>query len=252
MKHIAAGHLTVRHVYKQYAVPVLDDLSLDVPSGELLCLLGPNGCGKTTLLRILAGTETPDSGEALIDGQPASTHAHGIGVVFQEPRLLPWKSARDNIRLILRPLGLSHAEAVARSDQYLRLVGLEVFADYLPGKLSGGMQQRAAIARALALESAVLLMDEPFSALDPENRRQLQDELVQIWHATRRTILFITHHIDEAVRIGTRIVLLSARPARVRRSYLLNDDADRQTIEAELRQVMSEQASVPAADGQAA
>ncbi|MDQ6673682.1 MAG: ATP-binding cassette domain-containing protein [Chloroflexota bacterium] len=194
--------LEIRSLSKRYQIPVLQALDLNVRSGEFLCLLGPNGCGKTTLLKILAGLERPDAGTVLIDDEPVgllTPHQHKIGVVFQEPRLLPWKSAHDNIALCLRPLGLTGHEAAVRAQAYLDLVGLHGFERYYPAWLSGGMQQRAAIARALAIEPDLLLMDEPFSALDPESRRLMQQKLVNIWRATRRTIIFVTHSIEESL-----------------------------------------------------
>ena len=236
--------LEVRGLAKHYRIPILNDLNLQVTPGEFVCLLGPNGCGKSTLLRILAGLDAPDSGLVVVDGQPVgpgSRRAGRIGVVFQEPRLLPWRSVLDNITLCLKPLGLRGREAQRRARAYLELVGLRGFEDYYPGRLSGGMQQRAAIARALAAEPAILLMDEPFSALDPETRRVMQDELVKLWGAMGTTILFVTHSIDEALRIGTRVVLLTARPAQVRAARRVEAGADRQALGGQLLSLLSEE-----------
>ena len=234
----------LRGLSKCYQIPILDDLSLAVPAGQFVCLLGPNGCGKTTLLRVLAGLERPDGGAVLIDGTAVdltAPHEHRIGLVFQEPRLLPWKSIRDNVLRCLAPLGLRGAPAAERAQRYLDLVGLHGFERYHPNQLSGGMQQRASIARALAVEPDILLMDEPFSALDPENRRIMQDEVVKIWRETGRTILFVTHSIDEALQIGTDVVLLSARPARPRVVRRLDGATDRRELQAELLAAMSEE-----------
>jgi NitT/TauT family transport system ATP-binding protein len=176
-----------------------------VQPGEFVCLLGPNGCGKTTLLRILAGLEEPDAGQVLLDGESVaarSHHARRVGAVFQEPRLLPWRSVLDNITLCLKPMGLRGQAARERAYAYLELVGLRGFEHDYPERLSGGMRQRAAIARALAIEPAILLMDEPFSALDPETRRFMQDGLVHLWKTMDFTILFVTHNIEEALHIG--------------------------------------------------
>jgi NitT/TauT family transport system ATP-binding protein len=225
-----AVKLAVVDVAKDYAIPVIGGVSFTVHAGEFVCLLGPNGCGKTTLLRIIGGLEPPTRGRVLLDGRAvtaAAERAPGregsrVGVVFQEDRLLPWKTLRDNVALVLRPLGLSASERRAAADRYLRLAGLAGFEDYYPGRVSGGMRQRAAIARALAVEPDLLLMDEPFGALDAQNRRIMQHEVRRIWRETGRTIVFVTHSIEEAVAIGTSLVMLSARPARLR-ELIVND-----------------------------
>jgi NitT/TauT family transport system ATP-binding protein len=214
-----AVKLEVRGIGKDFVIPVIDSVSFGVDAGEFVCLLGPNGCGKTTLLRIVGGIEPASRGSVLLDGLPVLAdrrHQRHVGVVFQEDRLLPWLSLRDNVTLVLRPLGLDAAQRRARAAHYLRLAGLQGFEDYYPGRVSGGMRQRAAIARALAIEPDVLLMDEPFGALDAQNRRIMQQEVRRIWAETRRTILFVTHSIEEAVAIGTTLIMLSARPSRIR------------------------------------
>ncbi|HEX5531637.1 MAG TPA: ATP-binding cassette domain-containing protein [Methylomirabilota bacterium] len=211
--------LEVRGIGKDFVIPVIDSVSFGVEAGEFVCLLGPNGCGKTTLLRIVGGIEPASRGSVLLDGLPVLAdrrHQRHVGVVFQEDRLLPWLSLRDNVTLVLRPLGLDAAARRARAAGYLRLAGLQGFEDYYPGRVSGGMRQRAAIARALAIEPDVLLMDEPFGALDAQNRRIMQQEVRRIWRETGRTILFVTHSIEEAVAIGTTLIMLSARPSRIR------------------------------------
>ncbi|MBI3629888.1 MAG: ATP-binding cassette domain-containing protein, partial [Candidatus Rokubacteria bacterium] len=188
--------LAVTGVGKDFLIPVIDSVSFGVEAGELVCLLGPNGCGKTTLLRIVAGLEAPTRGTVRLDGAPVDRrHERRIGFVFQEDRLLPWRTLRDNAALVLTPLGLDRADREARAVEYLRLVGLHGFEHYYPGRVSGGMRQRAAIARALAIEPDLLLMDEPFGALDAQNRRIMQGEIRRIWAETGRTILFITHSI---------------------------------------------------------
>jgi NitT/TauT family transport system ATP-binding protein len=215
---LALMKLVVTDVGKDFLIPVIDRVSFTVEAGEFVCLLGPNGCGKTTLLRIIGGLEPATRGVVSLDGDPivAGTHQHRIGVVFQEDRLLPWMPLRDNVALVLRPLGLAPRERVRVADRYLGLCGLRGFEDYYPSRVSGGMRQRAAIARALAIEPDLLLMDEPFGALDAQNRRIMQYEVRRIWRETGRTILFVTHAIEEAVAIGTTLVMLSARPSRIR------------------------------------
>ena len=211
--------LEVVGVGKDYLIPVIDSVSFAVEAGEFLCLLGPNGCGKTTLLRIIGGLEPATRGRVILDGRPVvfeQRHDRKVGVVFQEDRLLPWLTLRDNVALVLAPLARAADERVAVAERYLKLVGLSGFEGYYPGRVSGGMRQRAAIARALAIEPDLLLMDEPFGALDAQNRRIMQHEVRRIWRETGRTIVFVTHAIEEAVAIGTTLVMLSARPARVR------------------------------------
>ena len=211
--------LCVEDVGKDFLIPVIDRVSFTVEAGEFVCLLGPNGCGKTTLLRIIGGIEPATRGRVTLDGQPVvADHRHDrkVGVVFQEDRLLPWMTLRANVALVLAPLGVAAPERRRLADRYLAVAGLRGFEDYYPGRVSGGMRQRAAIARALAIEPDVLLMDEPFGALDAQNRRLMQREVRRIWSETGRTIVFVTHAIEEAVAIGTTLVMLSARPSRIR------------------------------------
>ncbi len=211
--------LVVTDVGKDFLIPVIDRVSFAVDAGEFVCLLGPNGCGKTTLLRIVGGLEPATRGGVTLDGEPIVAGRplqHRIGVVFQEDRLLPWMTLRDNVALVLRPLGLGAREREAIARRYLGIAGLAGFEDYYPARVSGGMRQRAAIARALAIEPDLLLMDEPFGALDAQNRRIMQREVRRIWRETGRTILFVTHSIEEAVSIGTTLIMLSARPSRIR------------------------------------
>jgi NitT/TauT family transport system ATP-binding protein len=211
--------LAVAEVGKDFLIPIIDRVSFTVESGEFVCVLGPNGCGKTTLLRILGGIEPATRGTVTLDGRPVvadERHDRKVGMVFQEDRLLPWMTLRDNVALVLKPLGVAAAERRGRADRYLAQAGLRGFEDYYPGRVSGGMRQRAAIARALAIEPDMLLMDEPFAALDAQNRRIMQAEVRRIWSETGRTIIFVTHAIEEAVTVGTILIMLSARPSRIR------------------------------------
>jgi NitT/TauT family transport system ATP-binding protein len=214
-----AVKLAVDNLTKTYQLPILHAIDLTIDAGEFVCVLGPNGCGKTTLLRIIGGMEPPTGGRVLIDNMPLAPgmqHQHRIGVVFQEDRLLPWLTLADNVALVLKPLQLSKQARRESAQRYLDFVGLQGFEHYYPNKVSGGMRQRAAIARALAIEPEILLMDEPFGALDAQNRRIMQREVKRIWEETHKTVLFVTHSIEEAVMIGTKLVMLSARPATVR------------------------------------
>lgn len=199
-------------------LPVLAGIDLTVAPGEFLAVVGPSGCGKSTLLRLIAGLLTPTSGSVQIAGRTpeAARQAKAIGFVFQDPSLLPWRTVRANISLpheVNRQIGPPLSEH-ALTD-LLELVGLRQFADYLPHQLSGGMQQRVAIARALSFQPAVLLMDEPFGALDAITRENLREELQRIWLVRRPTVVFVTHSIPEAVALADRVVVLSGRPARV-------------------------------------
>ena len=197
-------------------VTALDGIDLEVAAGEFSVLVGPSGCGKSTLLDLLAGLSAPSSGTIRLDGVPIGGPGLDRGVVFQQYALLPWRSARGNVEFGLEAAGLSRRERRARAEHYLDLVGLAGFADRHPHELSGGMKQRVAIARSLAVDPDVLLMDEPFAALDAQTRETLQDELLRIWARTGKTIVFITHAIDEAVFLGRQVTVLTSRPARVK------------------------------------
>ncbi|WP_026546324.1 ABC transporter ATP-binding protein [Paenarthrobacter nicotinovorans] len=224
--------ISLRNVTKEFTVratkttsatrlTAIDSLSLDVREGEFLTLVGPSGSGKTTLLDLLAGLSTPTSGEVLVDGKPVTGPGKDRAVVFQQYALFPWRTASANVSIGLEGAGpdgkkLNRRERAAKASEYLALVGLAGFEDRYPHELSGGMKQRVAIARSLAYEPDVLLMDEPFAALDAQTREQLQDELLRIWKTTGKTIVFITHGIDEAVYLGERVAVLSARPGRLK------------------------------------
>ena len=214
--------LEVDRVSKQFdgdgseGTEALRDVSLSVADGEFVCLLGPSGCGKTTLLRIIAGLESPSGGEVRVDGLPVTGPAPRLGMIFQDYSLYPWRGVIDNIAFGLELAGVEKAERLSRATDYLDLVGLEGFANAFPYELSGGMRQRVAVARALATDPAVVLMDEPFGALDAQTRNAMQRELLEIWAKTRKTVLFVTHSVDEAVFLADRIVVLSSRPGRVR------------------------------------
>lgn len=194
----------------------LEDVSLTVAKGEFLTLVGPSGSGKTTLLDLLGGLSSPTSGRVLVDGEPVTGPGLDRGIVFQQYALFPWRTALANVTFGLEQLPISRRERTDRARQYLDLVGLSGFEDRLPHELSGGMKQRVAIARSLAYEPGILLMDEPFAALDAQTREQLQDELVRIWRRTGTTAVFITHGIEEAVYLGQRVAVLSSRPGRLK------------------------------------
>ena len=191
----------------------LEDVSLEVRDGEFVTILGPSGCGKSTLLQIVAGLEAPSGGRVTFEGAPPGVAL--TAVVFQEHALFPWRTVRDNVVFGLEVRGIPAAERAASARRLLELVGLEGFADRYPHHLSGGMRQRVAIARALAVEPALLLMDEPFSALDAQSRALMQLELLALWERTRRSILYVTHQIQEAVLLGDRVVVMTRRPGRI-------------------------------------
>jgi NitT/TauT family transport system ATP-binding protein len=194
----------------------LEDITLDVRFGEFLALVGPSGCGKSTLLDLLGGLTTPTSGRILLDGRPIEGPARDCGIVFQQYALFPWRTAAQNVEFGLDIAGLKARQRREIARHYLDLVGLTAFADRYPHELSGGMKQRVAIARSLAYDPEVLLMDEPFAALDAQTRETLQGELLRIWRATGKTIIFITHGIDEAVVLGQRVAVMTSRPGRIK------------------------------------
>lgn len=198
------------------AVEALRNISLDVFDKEFLCFIGPSGCGKTTLLRIVAGLDQPTSGEVLLDGRVIKSPDPERGMVFQEYSLFPWRTIIDNIAFGLEIKGISKDGRYEIARKYLKMVGLQAFEHSYPYELSGGMRQRVAIVRALANDPKVLLMDEPFGSVDAQTRNLLQGELLRIWEEERKTVLFITHSIDEAVYLADRVVVLSARPGHIR------------------------------------
>lgn len=193
----------------------LDRVSLDVEEGEFITLVGPSGCGKSTMLNLIAGLLSPTSGTIEVKGKPVSGPGPDRGVIFQQYALFPWLTARQNVEFGLRLQGVPKGQRSERAQHYLDLVGLGDFGEALPKELSGGMKQRCAIARAYAVHPAVLLMDEPFGALDALTRVQMQEELLATWQEERRTIVFITHDVDEAVYLASRVVVMSPRPGRI-------------------------------------
>lgn len=201
-------------------VPVLKDISLEVRDEEFLVILGPGQSGKSTLLRIIAGLETPTTGKVILDGRTVTEPGPDIGLVFQSYMLFPWETVRRNVEIGLKIKGLSDAEARKTADYYLDMVGLTDFAAYYPHQLSGGMKQRVGIARAYALKPKVLLLDEPFGQLDAQTRLFMEQETERIWQMEKRTMIFVTNNIDEAIFLADRIVTMEGKlPGRISHSY---------------------------------
>jgi ABC-type nitrate/sulfonate/bicarbonate transport system ATPase subunit len=218
------SRLSIRNVGKTFpgvhrqAPPTeaLRPVSLDVADNDFITVLGPSGCGKSTLLRLVAGLEEPSTGEILLDDVPIRGPGADRGVVFQSYTLFPWLTVRRNICFGLREKGVALAEQREISDRFIARMGLQGFEDHYPKQLSGGMQQRVAIARALANDPKILLLDEPFGALDNQTRLLMQELLLDTWEAARKTVLFVTHDIDEAIFMANRVVVFSARPGRIK------------------------------------
>jgi len=212
--------LSIRDVGKVFEigderVTALHHVNAVIEKGEFVCLIGASGCGKSTLLRIIAGFETPTSGEVCVYDHPIREPGSDRGMVFQDYALFPWMTVRDNISFGPRQKGLPKRRVREIADEYLNMVGLTPFADRFPHQLSGGMKQRVAIARVLANEASILLMDEPFGALDALTREQLQDELLQIWARTQVTVIFVTHSVEEATLLANRVIVMTAGPGRI-------------------------------------
>jgi NitT/TauT family transport system ATP-binding protein len=213
---IELKNLTLAFGEGRNAVTALESFSLAIRSGELLSVLGPSGCGKSSLIATIAGFRSPRSGILRVDGSTVQSPGPDRGVVFQQPTLFPWKTVRQNVDFGLKFRGLPRRERVAIVDQILLLVGLLEFGNHFPAQLSGGMQQRVGLARVLVNRPRVMLMDEPFGALDAQTRLMMQELLLQVWSEYRMTVLFVTHDIDEAIYLGSRVAVLTRRPGRVK------------------------------------
>ncbi|MFE1767134.1 ABC transporter ATP-binding protein [Streptomyces angustmyceticus] len=207
----------------------LDGVDLRIDAGEFVVVVGPSGCGKSTLLDLLGGLARPSAGRILLDGEPVTGPGLDRGIVFQQYALLPWRTALGNVEFGLEATGVPRRERAARAREYLDLVGLSGFENRNPHELSGGMRQRVAIARSLAYDPDVLLMDEPFAALDAQTRELLQDELLRIWQRTRKTVVFITHGIEEAVYLGGRVAVMTSRPGRIKQVVPIGFDSRTET-----------------------
>ncbi|WNR43650.1 ABC transporter ATP-binding protein [Paenibacillus roseipurpureus] len=223
--------ISIQHVQKSFRIqrnlghlkeddqPIsaLNDINLDVKQGEFMVIVGPSGCGKSTLLDLLAGLTKPSSGQILLDGSPITGPNLDRGIVFQQYALFPWKTVLANVEFGLEAKGVPRKERRRIALEFIQLVGLSGFENRYPHEISGGMKQRVAIARSLAYDPEVLLMDEPFAALDAQTRETLQSELLRIWEATKKTIIFITHGIEEAVYLGQRVAVMTSRPGRIKK-----------------------------------
>jgi NitT/TauT family transport system ATP-binding protein len=217
------AEITISNVAKSYVdrqrgaeIVAVDNVSLSIRDHDFVCLLGPSGCGKSTLLNMIAGFDKPSGGRIEVAGVQVQKPGADRGVVFQQPTLMPWLNVVDNIAFHLKLRGVSKAERRRRAQEFIDLVGLTGFELHFPAELSGGMNQRVGIARALLMNPRVILMDEPFAALDAQTKIEMQEELVQIWQRIKCTIVFVTHGVDEALVLGNRIAVMSRRPGRIR------------------------------------
>lgn len=216
------ANLELKNISKSYQVGtkrnlVLRDINLTVNDGELVSIVGPSGCGKTTLLKIIEGLIAADNGQVLIDGEVSDSPSEKKGIIFQDLALFPWLTALENIKFGLESLRFSSGEVKRMSQHYLKVVGLQQFGSYYPLQLSGGMRQRVALARVLAYNPEILLMDEPLASLDAITRGKLQEELITIWQKTNKTIVFVTHQIEEAIFLGQRVVIMSRSPGEIKK-----------------------------------
>lgn len=225
----SSGDVIVKidHVEKIYQgrsseVVALNGVDMEIGENEFVCVVGPSGCGKSTLLNIIAGLERPTSGRVCVKGKEVINPGSERGVIFQQYALFPWLTVKKNVKFGLKLRGVKEPELSAIADKYIRLVGLDEFGDSYPKELSGGMKQRVAIARAYAVNPEILLMDEPFGALDAQTRTQLQTELLETWEKEKKTCFFITHDVEEAIILAQRVVIMSARPGRVKEIVPVN------------------------------
>jgi NitT/TauT family transport system ATP-binding protein len=219
---------------------ILQDINLEIKDGEFICLLGPSGCGKSTLLNLIAGLDSPTSGSLKIDGEPIVKPGPDRGMMFQESALFPWLNVLDNVTFGMKLAKLDKAEQEKRAGKYLDMVNLSGYREYNIYQLSGGMKQRAALARALTLDSKALLMDEPFAALDKQTKNILREELEKIWEITRRTFIYVTHSVEEAMFFADRIVMMSALPGQIKRIIEINIPRPRRIDDSEFVHIRAE------------
>lgn len=234
----AAGtaKVSIRNLDKDFdfngvAIPALRGVTLDVWPGEFVSVVGPSGCGKSTMLNIIAGLDLITSGEITIDGAPHTRPGRRLGYILQKDALMPWRTARQNVELGLELANMPARERLEASSGLLRQVGLSGFEDHFPHQLSGGMRQRVNIARTLAVGADLLLMDEPFAALDSQTRDRLQNDFLGWWHRTRATVIFITHDLGEAIALSDRVIVMSARPGRIHSMYEIGLERPRDIVE---------------------
>jgi NitT/TauT family transport system ATP-binding protein len=235
--HLAVRGVTKRFVVGDDEIEALARVDVSIAQGEFVCLIGASGCGKSTLLRIVAGFEEPTTGNVLVHGKQIIGPGSDRGMVFQDYALFPWMTVRQNIGFGPRQRGLPRQEIQSTADEFVKLVGLERFTDRYPAQLSGGMKQRVAIARVLANNANILLMDEPFGALDALTREQLQHELLLIWARTRVTIIFVTHSVEEAVLLSDRVLVMSAGPGRIENDIMIDLPRPRDVSSPEFNEV---------------
>lgn len=239
------AQIVVNNVQKVFSTPggkvvALKDINLEIEKGEFVCLLGPSGCGKSTLLNAVAGFQPPSAGEIVIDGKKILTPGPDRGMVFQEYALFPWMTVAQNIAFGMEVQHKAKDEITATVNQLLDLLHLKDFRDRFPKDLSGGMRQRVAIARVLALDSPIMLMDEPFGALDALTRRNLQDELLRIWEKLQKTIIFVTHSIEESIYLADRIVVMTYRPGTIKRDQRVTMPRSRDPSSSEFNELKRE------------
>jgi NitT/TauT family transport system ATP-binding protein len=240
MTKVEARNIVKYFSHEKHQLKALGGVNLKVEDGDFVCLVGPSGCGKSTLLRIIAGLETPDEGEILFDGKPVTTTGPERIMVFQEGALFPWLKVRDNVEFGLKMAGIPPEERHQISDRFLDMMQLSKFADSYTYQLSTGMKQRVAIARALVMDPDVLLMDEPFAALDAQTRDLLLVEMQLIWERTKKTILFVTHNVAEAVVLGSKVTIFSNRPSVVKKEMSIDYKRPRLVEDENLMKIQQE------------
>jgi NitT/TauT family transport system ATP-binding protein len=238
--------IALNGVFRSYAnsrgsfTPALQNIDLEIEQGEFVCIVGPSGCGKSTLLHLIAGLDRPTTGEITVDGSPVNGPGTDRILLFQELGLFPWLTVRQNVEFGLKMAGVSKAERRDRARVFLRMVHLSHFEDHYIHQLSGGMKQRVALARSLAIRPKILLMDEPFAALDAQTRDMLHDELERIWKETAPTIVFVTHNVREAVRLGDRVLLMSFRPGRIKKQFQIDLQRPRHVEDSDVARMSKE------------